>query len=162
MYQYLTSHMYTYSYCTQVSYTNNFPGCFHDLLNDLGSAKPKKKYHVTPCPLSIQADQHQVCSSSGRTVYHSSSTTGSLLKTDLYSKCRDPKQFSSHTIHIIIISISNHPIEVPHGVINIFCLHLKIFLYRKFKSNNPYSFINTFDVKVTYQMSSIHFSNVLK
>ena len=51
MYQYLTSHMYTYSYCTQVSYTNNFPGCFHDLLNDLGSAKPKKKYLVTLCPL---------------------------------------------------------------------------------------------------------------
>ena len=51
MYQYLTSHMYTYSYCTQVSYRNNFPGCFHDLLNDLGSAKPKKKYLVTLCPL---------------------------------------------------------------------------------------------------------------
>ena len=28
-------------------------------------------------------------------------------KTDLYSKCRDPKQFSSHTIHISK-SISNH------------------------------------------------------
>ena len=54
MYLYLTDFMH--STHTQTN-TNNFPGCFHDLLSDLGSAKPKKKYHVTLCPLSIQTDQ---------------------------------------------------------------------------------------------------------
>ena len=72
-----------------------------------GLPNQRKNILWPSAPLSIQADQHPLRSGNGRTVYHSSSTTGSLLKTDLYSKCRDPKQFSSHTIHISK-SISNH------------------------------------------------------
>jgi len=96
-------HIFRTEYLTQTI----FPVVSTTFWMTWGLPNQRKNILWPSAPLSIQADQHPLRSGNGRTVYHSSSTTGSLLKTDLYSKCRDPKQFSSHTIHISK-SISNH------------------------------------------------------
>ena len=96
-------HIFRTEYLTQTI----FPVVSTTFWMTWGLPNQRKNIMWPPCPLSIQADQHQVCSSSGRTVYHSSSTIGSLLKLISTQKVETSNNFLP-TPFISSKNISNH------------------------------------------------------